>query len=239
MCYKSTMKTHAHPNRPIRSFVRREGRMTVAQRTAWETEWPRYGLSVDTAGSLDFPTLFGRASDVVLEIGFGDGNSLLQMAKEAPHQDFIGVEVYRTGVGSLLLALKKDPIANIRIFCADAVEVLENCIPQNSLSKVQIFFADPWPKTRHHKRRLIQTHFIDCLAKKIRIGGVCHFATDWSNYADHMMGVMSSNAAFRNLAGFEQFMPRPAYRPLTKYEKRGHRLGHETWDLVFERIDVY
>jgi len=226
--------------RQIRSFVRREGRITKTQSEALETLWPVYGLpflggegSDRAEDPIDFGILFGRNAEIVLEIGFGDGNSLLQMAKAAPHKDFIGIEVYRTGVGNLLAGLNLEKISNVRVFCADALEVLASKIPDSSLDTVQAFFADPWPKKRHHKRRLVQSSFISLVSRKLKSEGTLHLATDWEAYAHHMMCVLSASEEFQNLAGKQNFIPRPDFRPLTKYEQRGHRLGHSTWDLLF------
>lgn len=229
------MKLTASPIRRIRSFVRREGRMTDAQANAWKNGWSVYGVEMQSS-PLDLDDLFGRPSDKVLEIGFGDGQSLLNMAKNAPEKDFIGVEVYRTGVGHLLSNIAKENLSNLRVFCADALEVLESQIPDHSLNTLQIFFADPWPKTRHHKRRLIQSDFLKLVAKKLKYLGTLHLATDWEDYAEQMMSVLSDLDCFQNCREPGQFMPRPDFRPLTKYERRGIKLGHKTWDLIFRRI---
>jgi len=226
----------AYPFRRIRSFVRREGRITQSQSLAFETLWPMYGLSKDAEGFLDLDKLFGRDSEKVLEIGFGDGQSLIQMAKNAPEKDFIGIEVYRTGVGNLLREIEKEQISNIRLFHGDALEIVESKIPKDSIATIQVFFADPWPKTRHHKRRLVQASFVELAAQKLKKGGRLHLATDWMDYAYHMMSVISAAGSFHNVAGEEAFLPRPNFRPLTKYEQRGLRLGHQTWDLLFERV---
>lgn len=228
----SSAATHL---RQIRSFVRREGRNTQAQSQAWEKLWPLYGLCMSPAGFLDLDTVFGRSAEKIIEIGFGDGHSLAQMARQAPEKDFIGIEVYRTGVASLLAQIQALQLSNIRIFCADAVEVLEQKIPDQSLMGVQLFFADPWPKTRHHKRRLVQPKFIDLIAQKLRKDGIAHFATDWMDYAYQMLSVLSATEAFGNLAGLGEYMPRPDFRPPTKYEQRALALGHKIWDLMFKR----
>lgn len=224
--------------RKIRSFVRREGRMTLTQSNAFESLMPQFGLALLPEGYLDFNELFQRNSDKILEIGFGDGASLLAMAKASPDKDFIGIEVYRTGVGSLLSKMEQEKVFNIRIFCHDALEVLMQKIPDNSLSGVQIFFADPWPKKRHHKRRLVQTEFIQLLARKLKKDGTLHLATDWENYAIQMMSVISACPLFQNIAGEGQYLARPDFRPVTKYEKRGLKLGHSTWDLMFRRVGL-
>jgi tRNA (guanine-N7-)-methyltransferase len=163
------------------------------------------------------------------------------MAKANPDQDFIGVEVYRVGVGSLLADLEEHALTNVRVFCADVVEVLEQAIPDGSVDRIQLFFPDPWPKKRHHKRRLVQDAFVEKIADKLQAGGVFHMATDWHAYADHMLKVMSNSPRFSNHAGLGQFAQRPAYRCLTKYEQRGQALGHGVWDLIFtlEKIAEY
>jgi tRNA (guanine-N7-)-methyltransferase len=210
--------------------------MTPAQRMAWESYWPLYGLELKTEEILDLDKIFGRHAEKILEIGFGDGRSLLQMAKNAPEKDFLGIEVYRQGVGNLMKMIAEEGLTNIRIVCQDALEVLEHHIPDNSLARIQIFFADPWPKTRHHKRRLIQSQFITLVAKKLRLAGVLHLATDWEEYAQHMMQVLTQHKNFQNSAGTGQFSARPDFRPLTKYEQRGLRLGHISRDLIFKHI---
>ncbi len=225
-----------YPLRPIRSFVRREGRISKAQLSAWERLWPVYGLSATERGFIVLESLFGRAADTVLEIGFGDGCSLAEMAKNAPEKNFIGIEVYRTGVGNLLALIEKYQLSNIRIFCADAVEVLRHKIPDKSLAALQLFFADPWPKARHHKRRIVQEPFIKLVSQKLKTVGIFHLATDWMDYAYHMMTVLEDSADFANTQGVDQFTPRPDFRPITKYEQRGLRLGHQTWDLIFQCI---
>jgi tRNA (guanine-N7-)-methyltransferase len=220
-------------SRTIRSFVRRQGKKTPAQHLAFETLWPHYGLSVNNR--LDFNAIFGRSAETVLEIGFGNGGSLATMAANAPEKNFIGIEVYENGIGRLLASLQKMNLSNVRIIDQDAVEVLTNYIPDGCLQTVQIFFADPWPKKRHHKRRLIQDPFVALVAKKLKNHGILHLATDWMDYAYQMMDVLSNSDCFQNMAGQGQFAPRPAFRPLTKYEQRGLRLGHQTWDLLFQR----
>jgi tRNA (guanine-N7-)-methyltransferase len=223
-----------HPLRRIRSFVLRAGRMTPAQQQGLELHWPQKGLSLDR-GMLNFAQVFDRDAPVVLEIGFGMGTSLLQMAQAAPDINFIGIEVHRPGVGKLLHDMAEQNIENIRVYCDDAVEVLQQCVPNRSLAAVQIFFPDPWHKKRHHKRRLIQPEFVQQLRQKLASGGVLHIATDWQEYAEHILAVMNSAEGFRNQA-LESYAPRPAHRPITKFEQRGERLGHGVWDLLFEKI---
>jgi len=220
--------------RPIRSFVKREGRLTRAQQRALDELLPRYGLDADTL--VDPVAVFSRSAPLTLEIGFGNGESLATMAAQDPASDFIGIEVHRPGVGHLLLELERREITNVRVFTVDAVEVLECCIPDRSLDRVLLFFPDPWPKKRHHKRRIVQYEFIRQLARKLAPGGILHMATDWENYAGHMLEKMHALPQFRNCAGQGNYSSRPAYRPVTKFERRGQRLGHAVWDLLFERI---
>jgi tRNA (guanine-N7-)-methyltransferase len=220
--------------RRIRSFVLRAGRMTRGQQRAMDEYWPRWGLELEQ-GMLDAQAAFGRQAPLVLEIGFGMGQSLSEMAAAAPERNFIGIEVHRPGVGRLLHDLGEQGSVNVRVYCEDAVLVLQQCIADASLEGVQIFFPDPWHKKRHHKRRLIQCEFVSLLASKLKPGGRLHLATDWENYAEHMLAVMAGVPQFNNEAGPGQYSPRPDYRPLTKFEKRGQRLGHGVWDLIFTR----
>lgn len=224
------------PLRQIRSFVLRTGRMTNAQKRAYDEAMPLFGLHVKN-GLLDFPAVFSRSSDVVLEIGFGMGDSLIQMAQENPQQDFIGIEVHRPGVGHLLSRIQEENISNLRVYAEDALDVLNHCIADNSLAKVQIFFPDPWHKKKHHKRRLIQADFIQLLRRKLKNSGIVHLATDWENYAEHMLEVMQQAEGFANMADSGSYSPRPAFRPHTKFEKRGERLGHGVWDLLFSKTN--
>jgi tRNA (guanine-N7-)-methyltransferase len=220
--------------RGIRSFVIRAGRMTAAQQQALEDLWPVYGLDM-AAGMLNQEQQFGRNAPLVFEIGFGMGGSLLDMARAHPEQDFIGVEVHPPGIGTLLKATAAEGLSNLKVYRADAKEVLQRCIADGALHTVQIFFPDPWHKKRHHKRRLIQAAFIQDLRPKLQIGGVLHLATDWQPYADQMMEVLSAAPGFRNRFGAGAWATEHA-RPETKFERRGQRLGHGVWDLVFERV---
>lgn len=222
------------PLRRIRSFVLRTGRMTEGQKRAYNFHWPSKGLELSD-GLLDFEQVFDRQAPVVFEIGFGMGDSLAAMALNAPEQNFIGVEVHRPGVGRLMHLIDEAGLQNLRAFCDDAVEVLDRCIADGSLSRVQVYFPDPWHKKRHHKRRLIQPEFVQLLRSKLKVGGILHLATDWENYAEHMMEVMSAAEGYQNQAGVGQYSLRPDFRPVTKFEKRGERLGHGVWDLLFER----
>ena len=228
------MSETAKKMRRIRSFVLRTGRMTEGQKRAYDLHWPSKGLELKN-DAIVLPEVFGRDAPVVLEIGFGMGDSLAQMAAAEPDKDFIGVEVHSPGVGRLMHLIDESGIENLRAYCDDAVEVLEQCIADNSLSRVQIYFPDPWHKKRHHKRRLVQPEFVQLLRRKLKPGGVIHLATDRENYAEHMMLVMSGAEGFRNTQGEGAFAPRPDYRPVTKFEKRGERLGHGVWDLLFEK----
>ncbi|WP_107758797.1 tRNA (guanosine(46)-N7)-methyltransferase TrmB [Dickeya sp. Secpp 1600] len=225
---------NGRPLRRIRSFVRRQGRLTKGQQQALDDFWPVMGVEYQNE-ALDFARLFGRDAPVVLEIGFGMGASLVTMAQQHPEQNFIGIEVHVPGVGACLGAAQEAGVDNLRVMCHDAVEVLERMIPDGSLAMVQLFFPDPWHKARHNKRRIVQVPFAELVRSKLAGGGVFHMATDWEPYAQHMLEVMSSLAGYRNLSDHNDYVPRPASRPLTKFEARGQRLGHGVWDLMFER----
>ena len=188
-------------------------------------------------GELNLEDVFQRSAPCVLEIGFGNGTSLSEMAANNPEQDYIGIEVHRPGVGNLLLQIEKLALTNLRVINDDGVDVLNQMIADNSLDAVQLFFADPWHKKRHHKRRIVQKEFVQLLRKKLKLGGVFHMATDWEHYAEHMMKVMGESEGFENIAGKDQFLPRPESRPLTKFEQRGQRLGHGVWDLIFKKVN--
>lgn len=222
--------------RRIRSFVRREGRLTKGQQRALAELFPRYGITLQQGG-IDFDVLFGRQALRILEIGFGNGASLAEIAARHPENDYLGIEVHRPGVGNLLLQIEKQELNNIRVSNDDAVEVLEQQIPDNSLDAVYLFFPDPWHKKKHHKRRIVQPAFAQLLHRKLKPGGIFHMATDWENYAEHMLEVMSTAKGFENSAGKDNYIARPEYRPLTKFEQRGHRLGHGVWDLVFRKME--
>jgi len=226
--------TASDSRRPIRSYVLRTGRMTPGQQRAFDEYWRRWGLEA-SAGTLNFDRVFGRGGPRVLEIGFGMGQSLVAMAAAAPETNFIGIEVHRPGVGKLLHSMQEQGVDNIRVYCHDAVEVLRDCIPRASLDTVQIFFPDPWHKKKHHKRRLIQPPLVQQLVERLKSGGVLHLATDWEDYAQQMMAVLSTTEGLSNAHGEGQFAPRPEHRPLTKFELRGERLGHGVWDLLFRR----
>jgi len=214
--------------------VRREGRMTAGQKKAFDALWPQFGLNPDEPLT-DIQSPFEKPAPVILEIGFGMGDSLAQQAAAEPQYNYIGIEVHRPGVGHLLALIAANELSNIRIYNADAVEVLNRCIPDASLTKVQIFFPDPWPKKRHHKRRLIQTPIVNLIGQKLMPDGLLHLATDWENYAQHMLEVLEASPLLTNTATDGLFVERPASRPLTKFETRGQRLGHGVWDLIFRK----
>lgn len=218
--------------RHIRSFVRRQGRMTDAQQIALDKLWMHYGLSMNQPMPVDEKKL------TILEIGFGMGNSLLEMAKANPDNNYIGIEVHQPGVGALFSHLAEQNITNIRVYSEDAILVLKQSILPESLSEVLIYFPDPWPKKRHHKRRLIQPEFIKLILAKLKNNGVIHCATDWEDYAHHMMAVLSSNINLQNTLGDGVFSARPEWRPETKFEQRGQRLGHKIYDLIFRKVHV-
>ncbi len=218
--------------RHIRSFVLRQGHLSVAQRRAVDTLLPRYGIPY-VARPLDLGQAFGRSAPKILEIGFGMGDSTATIAAAHPEIDYLTLEVHTPGVGNLLKLIDAQSIDNIRIIQHDAVEVMRDMIPDNSLDGVHIFFPDPWHKARHHKRRLIQSPFIEKLVLKLKPSGYIHAATDWQEYAEQILEVLSSEQQLENTAA--DYAPRPEYRPLTKFEQRGLRLGHGVWDLVFRR----
>jgi tRNA (guanine-N7-)-methyltransferase len=221
--------------RPIRSFVLREGRLTRAQERAFTELWPRFGVDWRPDAPLDLPALFGDGRPVYLEIGFGNGETLAELATRHPERGFLGIEVHRPGVGHLLLELEKRALTNVRVLRHDAVEVLEQGLPPESLHGVYLFFPDPWPKTRHHKRRILNPETVALIARALRPGGLFHAATDWADYAEQMLAVLSDSALFVNTAGPRTYAPRPGDRPLTRFEQRGQRLGHEVRDLLFRR----
>ena len=227
--------TAEHP-RTIRSFVIRGGRLTSSQENALATQWPHFGLDAED-GRVDPVKVFGRQAPLTMEIGFGMGDSLLTMASENPERDFIGVEVHKPGVGRLLHEIAEKVLHNLRIYRHDAKEILRDCIAADTLDCIQIFFPDPWHKKRHNKRRLVQSEFVEQLRPKLKIGGTLHMATDWVPYAEHMMEVMSESEGFANTQDNGAFSPRPDDRPITKFEKRGERLGHGVWDLLFHRTN--
>jgi tRNA (guanine-N7-)-methyltransferase len=221
-------------NKTIRSYVVRTGRMTKAQRSAFEAGWDRYGLRL-VDGKIDIDTTFGRTGAKVLEIGFGMGDSLLQMAIQQPDTDFIGIEVHPPGVGSLINAATEHDIDNLKLYLADATDVLDECIASSSLDRIQLYFPDPWHKKKHNKRRIVQPEFLQLLREKLREGGLLHMATDWHPYAEQMLELIEGAEGLENTADSDGYVPRPSFRPLTKFEKRGERLGHGVWDLIAVR----
>lgn len=221
--------------RTIKSFVLRAGRVSPRQQLALDKWLVDYELPAP-GNKWDLVAAFGRKADTVFEIGFGMGGSLITMAKAAPEVNYIGVEVHRAGIGSLVADLHDEVINNVRVAPYDAVEVLKTCIVDGSLAGVQVFFPDPWPKLRHHKRRLVQPELIQLLIKKIKVGGFIHCATDWEEYAEQMMLVLNAAPELANTQPDGGFMPRPLFRPLTKFEHRGNQLGHGVWDLMFVRL---
>jgi len=219
-------------HRHIRSFVLRQGRLSPAQQRSLETLMPKFGIAY-TAQALDLDTAFGRSANKILEIGFGMGEPTAQIALAHPQNDYLALEVHPPGVGSLLKQIEAQDIKNIRIIQHDAVEVLRDMVGDNTLDGVHIFFPDPWHKARHNKRRLIQTPFIAALVQKIKPGGYIHVATDWQDYAEQVLAVLSAEPLLENTA--TDYAEKPDYRPLTKFEQRGLKLGHSVWDLVFHR----
>jgi len=221
--------------RSIRSFVTRSGRITDAQQRALEQLWPKYGIEFQSA-PLDLAATFGRTAPRVAEIGFGNGENLTALAAAHGDRDFLGIEVHRSGVGRAMLAAEEQRLINIRLVCHDAVEVLEHQIPLQSLDEVLLLFPDPWPKKRHHKRRLVQSPFVELVAARLTPSGLFRLATDWQPYAEHMLEVLSACPQLQNLSADRTFVPRPEERVPTRFEKRGERLGHGVWDLCFRRV---
>lgn len=222
------------PRRTIRSFIRREGRLTVGQQRALDELLPQFGVP-QAEQPIDPVGLFGRNAPLTLEIGFGNGDSLVEMAKAAPEQDFIGIEVHRPGVGHLLLGIEREGLTNLRVHMGDAVAFLQQRIATNQLDRLLLYFPDPWHKKRHHKRRIVQPAFADLVAERLRPGGLWHLATDWADYAEHMRSVLDPHPAFAAEHQGDGSGQRPPWRPETKFERRGQRLGHEVGDLLYRR----
>jgi tRNA (guanine-N7-)-methyltransferase len=220
--------------RPIRSFVRRAGRLTASQQRALEELWPRWGVDFSPA-ELDLDDLFDRRAPRVLEIGFGNGESLVRQAADHPEQDFIGIEVHEPGVGHCLLGIRDAGISNLRVIAHDAVDVLGSQIPRASLQRINLYFPDPWPKKRHHKRRILQASFVELCADALVPGGTLHVATDWADYAEHIDETMAASERFTCVERREHGGDAPLDRPGTKFERRGLRLGHRIWDWRFDR----
>lgn len=226
-------KTEFKP-KSIRSYVIRSGRATAGQKHAFDRYWPQFGLSLQQ-GRLDPHTAFALPAPLVVEIGFGMGDSLLQMAAAQPQYNFLGIEVHPPGVGRLINEGGKQQLSNLKVYMADAIDVFTECLPDACIERLQIYFPDPWHKKKHHKRRLIQPAFLQQVAPKIREGGLLHVATDWQPYAEYIMDVLQASPYFVNELAAGQFAPRPEFRPITKFEQRGARLGHGVWDLLFRR----
>ena len=219
--------------RSIRSFVLRQGHMTAAQQRAIDTMWPQFGVDFQEA-PLDLNRAFGRDNPKVLEIGFGMGVATVEIAKRLPDTDFLAIDVHGPGVGNILKLIEGEHISNIRVMRHDAVAVGEKMLEDGSLDGIHSFFPDPWHKAKHHKRRIVQPHFVEQVVQKLQPNGFIHMATDWENYAEQMLEVLSANENLVNTAE-QDYIPRPDFRPLTKFEARGHRLGHSVWDLYFKK----
>ncbi len=220
--------------RPIRSYVLRQGRLTSGQQRAFDQFWPRFGVTAEST-RLNNITLFGNTRPVWLEIGCGNGAALAESADRYPARNFLGIEVHTPGVGRLLQRLAAQNSQNARILQQDALEVLHHRLPDQSLAGICIFFPDPWPKKRHHKRRLIQPDFVQLVTHKLQPGGILHLATDWEPYAEQMLSVLSAQPQLQNTATGSGYVPRPPERPLTRFEQRGQALGHKVRDLIFRR----
>lgn len=219
----------------IRSYVIRAGRITEGQRAAFDRWWPEYGLSLHN-GRLDPEAVFGRRAPLVLEVGFGNGDSLLAMAENEPEKDFVGIEVHPPGVGRLIKGAGEAGLTNLRVYMADALDVLQDCIPEAGVDRFQLYFPDPWHKKKHHKRRIVQPGFVATVRRCLAQGGLFHLATDWSHYAEHMREVMEAAPGFANTAESGAFVERPGFRPVTKFEQRGERRGHGVWDLLYRAV---
>ncbi|WP_150466140.1 tRNA (guanosine(46)-N7)-methyltransferase TrmB [Francisella sp. SYW-2] len=220
--------------RQIKSYVQRAGRVTKKQQQALDDYASKYMIEYDQNKSLDFSEIFKNSNDVVLEIGFGMGGSLVQMALENPTKNYLGIEVHKAGVGNILYEIEHQNISNLLVMSHDAVEILENMISDNSLSGTQIYFPDPWHKKKHNKRRLVNQSNVDLFAKKLKVGGVFHYASDWLSYAEEVLELLENDDKYKNL--YDGFAPRPEWRPLTKFEKRGQNLDHPISDILFEKI---
>jgi len=208
--------------------------MTLGQTQALESMMPVYGFEYQPC-LLNLAEMFGNNQPVTLEIGFGMGSSLVEQAAADSNRNYIGIEVHRPGVGALLLKMQERQVSNIRVISFDAIDVLNNMIPDHSIELLQLFFPDPWHKRRHHKRRIVNPEFLSLLHKKVTTDGHLHFATDWQDYAKHMLKVLQTENGWRNCSSSDDYIPRPENRPLTKFEKRGEKLGHGVWDLMFQR----
>jgi len=228
----TSIEKESHPR--IKSFALRQGRATAGQQKAIDNNWDDYCL--DPVKSYDFSQVFGREAALIVEIGFGNGSSLAAMAEANPDLNYLGIEVHRPGVAHLMLLLEEKKLTNVKIFHHDAIEILEQKIPDNAIAGVHLFFPDPWHKRRHHKRRIVRPSFIDLLNKKLKMGGYFHAATDWEHYAKEMLKTLSASNSIINTSPKKSYCERPDYRPLTKFENRGIRLGHGVWDIIFKKV---
>jgi len=224
----------SRPHRPIRSFVRRAGRLTVSQQRALDELWPELGLDFKPA-PIGIESLFGRKAPLIVEIGFGNGDSLVAQAAASPGKDFIGIEVHDPGIGHCLIKAQEAGISNLRLIAHDAIEVLDEQIPEASLERINLYFPDPWPKKRHHKRRIVQPRFLDLCERLLEAGGAIHIATDWANYAEHIDGIFAADTRFTCTERREHDGDDPLERPMTKFEKRGLREGNRIHDWKFEK----
>lgn len=222
--------------RKVRSFVLRTGRLSDFQRNMMNDHWHIYGLSHQNQ-PFDFKKIYGNDNPVILEIGFGMGKSLVEMAEQNPDKNYLGIEVHTPGVGACIAYAVEKKVNNLRVICHDATEILRDCIADGSLAGLQLFFPDPWHKAKHHKRRIVQPHFVQVVCKKLVSHGFIHMATDWENYAEQMLDVLQNHGQLRNTSTTNDYIPRPESRPLTKFEQRGHRLGHGVWDLYFIKTE--
>lgn len=219
--------------RKVRSFVLRTGRLSDYQRDMMNMNWSRLGLDYQST-PFNFSEIFGNDNPVVLEIGFGMGRSLVEMAQQNPHRNYVGIEVHTPGVGACIAYALEKQVSNLRVICHDATEILRDSIADGSLGGLQLYFPDPWQKAKHHKRRIVQPEFIARVLKKLAPQGFVHFATDWENYAEQMLEVLRQfDNQLQNTSATNDFIPRPDFRPLTKFEERGQKLGHGVWDLYF------
>lgn len=219
--------------RKVRSFVLRTGRLSDYQRDMMNNNWVNLGLDYQSS-PFNFQEIFNNNNPVILEIGFGMGRSLVEMAEQNPDQNYIGIEVHTPGVGACIAYALEKGVKNLRVICHDASEILRDSIGDKTLGGLQLYFPDPWQKAKHHKRRIVQPEFISRVLTKLHPNGFIHFATDWENYAEHMLEVLRQfEAELQNTSATNDFIPRPDFRPLTKFEERGHRLGHDVWDLYF------
>ncbi|VFP85743.1 tRNA (guanosine(46)-N7)-methyltransferase TrmB [Candidatus Erwinia haradaeae] len=224
-----------YPMHRVLSFANRSRHCTKGQKLALEKLWPQIGIEYQLK-PIKFYDIFGCDAPVVLEIGFGMGSSLVDMARNNSEKNFFGIEVYKPGVGACLIRAREERITNLRLICHDAVAVLETMVSSNTLDAVQLFFPDPWQKRRHNKRRIVQIPFAQLVLKKLKLGGIFHMATDCKSYADHMLMVMNSVYGYKNQSDNGDWMQRPACRPYTKFENKGKQLGHQVWDLIFARV---